>query len=147
MTKLRAIRVMAVLGLLTSATAYVMFVQLHLNGDDWWQKNKLWATVVMAEPPERMAWVSFFLFGLAAFALRSRLGKTPIIASAVLVVAPVVWIVFQLSEIASETRGDWMWGNWRWFMAQVYAEFAVGLCLGFGSVLALTVPVHRSGPP
>ncbi|MEJ6790930.1 hypothetical protein BrevBR_15410 [Brevundimonas sp. BR2-1] len=127
---------------MTSVVAYLFFVLAGLNGDAWWHANKLWATVVLARAHVLAAWAVFVVFGAAAFVFRRRLGNRLFVVGAGLLGLPVCWALSLRFFYYSQPGGWWPgFGDdvWRWVVNHVYAEFAVGLMIGFLGLAAVTL--------
>lgn len=148
MTKAKLLRLVATVGMIASALAYVALVQAHLNGERWWQENKLWATLFLHYAFVRTAvgMAALALLSVAAFIFRRRLADRLIVTASCLVMIPLAWIAAEMVLNIRYMHGDWFWDEtWRWFAAPVYAQFAVAMLLGFGGIFALTMPHSAAG--
>lgn len=141
MAKAKTIRTVALVGAATSAVAYLFFVLVGLNGDAWWHANKLWATAVLAPAHVQVAWAIFAAFGAVSFVCRRSLGHRLLPVAVGLLGLPVCWALGL--RFFHYNRGGWWPGFgddvWRWTVNNAYAEFAVGLMIGFLGLAAVTL--------
>ncbi|WP_436355898.1 hypothetical protein [Brevundimonas sp. CEF1] len=145
MTKIRLIRRAAVVGSAASAIAYVGFLMAGLNGGGP-HLDDLWGAVFFAPAHVLVAWAIFWVLGVIAFAFRSKLADHLLLLSAGLVGLPFLWTVAM-----SYLYYDWpreIWPSfqddaWRWHLTYIYAEFALGIFLGFIGLAATALTISK----
>lgn len=147
MTKAHSIRLFASLGAAASAAAYVGFVMVGLN-EGGARVVDLWETVVFARSHVILAWTIFVAFGVAAYVFREKIGNRLLIMAAVLLGAPVAWAAGLRFLYYNQPDGWWpSFDNeiWRWLINHIYAEFSLGLMIGFLGLAAVTLDIRSKG--
>ncbi|MNQ49567.1 hypothetical protein D3C85_634810 [compost metagenome] len=145
MTKMRLIRRAAVVGSAASAIAYVGFLMAGLN-DGGPRFGDLWRAVFFAPAHVLVAWTIFWILGAIAFAFRSELADRLLLLSAGLVGLPFLWAVALLYLYYDRPRGilpSFQDEAWRWSVTYIYADFALGIFLGFIGLAAATLTISK----
>lgn len=147
MTKAHSIRLFALIGAAASGAAYVGFVMVGLN-EGGAQVVDLWETLIFASPHVILAWTMFAALGTAAYVFREKVGQRLLIAAVVLLGLPVAWAAGLRFLYYSQPGGWWPGFDneiWRWMINHVYAEFSLGLMIGFLGLVAVTLGVRANG--
>lgn len=141
MTKVRAVRLFALLGAATFTVAYCGFVLAGLNGGRW-GLEELWKTVVFARVEVVLAWAFFASCGAGAYFARDKIGDRLFIVAVALVGLPFCWAAGLRFLYYDQPRGIFPGFEdelWRWLVNHIYAEFSFGMMIGFLGLAAATM--------
>jgi len=90
----------------------------------------------------------FAALGAAAYVFREKVGQRLLIAAVILLGLPVAWAAGLRFLYYGRPDGWWPGFDneiWRWMINHVYAEFSLGLMIGFLGLVAVTLGVRGKG--
>jgi hypothetical protein len=148
-TKTRAVRFVALFGAAICAVAYCAFVLAGLNGGGP-DVQDLWEIAIFARAHVILAWAGFAACGACGFLLRDRIADRLIIVGLVLGGLPVCWAAGLRFLYYDQPRGIFPGfedETWRWLVNHIYAEFSIGIMIGFLGLAAITLASKRRRKP